>query len=51
MNLTMSKILLPLQDYAVELHATSQDDLTEDVVMTKVKKAGGADYSGNLANA
>jgi len=36
-----------LKDYAIEVHATTKDELDEEAVMTKARKAGGADYSGN----
>jgi hypothetical protein len=39
-----------LQSFAVEVHAEKQEELTEDEIVTRVRKAGGADYSGNLAN-
>ena len=35
-----------VRDYAAEVHAESRDDLAEDLVMEKVKKAGGANYEG-----
>jgi len=37
------------RDFAVEIHAEAVDEITEEIVMGKVRKAGGADYSGNLA--
>jgi hypothetical protein len=37
--------------FAVELHAEPKEDLAEDVILSKVKKAGGADYSGNTSTA
>jgi len=39
-----------IQSYAVEVHAEKPDELNPDEVLAKVRKAGGADYSGNLAN-
>jgi len=39
-----------IQSYAIEVHAEKQEELTEDDINTRVRKAGGADYSGNLAN-
>jgi len=38
------------KDYAVETHATSREELDEEVLMAKVRKAGGADYSGNKSH-
>jgi hypothetical protein len=35
------------QDFAVEVHAEHKDELNEEALLTKVRKAGGADYSGN----
>jgi len=37
-----------LRDFAVEIHGEHHSELTEDIIMTKVRKAGGADYSGSL---
>jgi len=39
-----------IQSYAVEVHAEKQEELVEDDILSRVRKAGGADYSGNLAN-
>jgi len=39
-----------IQSYAVEVHAESLEELTEEDILAKVRKAGGADYSGNVAN-
>jgi len=39
-----------IQSYAIEVHAEKQEELTEDDILARVRKAGGADYSGNLAN-
>eukprot|EP00026_Physarum_polycephalum_P017821 Phypoly_transcript_19170.p1 GENE.Phypoly_transcript_19170~~Phypoly_transcript_19170.p1 ORF type:complete len:146 (+),score=22.88 Phypoly_transcript_19170:96-533(+) len=39
-----------IQSFAIEVHAEKQDELHEDDIVTRVRKAGGADYSGNLAN-
>lgn len=39
-----------IQAYAIEVHAEKQDELEESEILSKVRKAGGADYSGNLAN-
>jgi len=37
-----------VRDYAAEIHAEDREELNEDLVMNKVKKAGGANYgSGN----
>eukprot|EP01114_Cavostelium_apophysatum_P016869 TRINITY_DN488_c0_g1_i1.p2 TRINITY_DN488_c0_g1~~TRINITY_DN488_c0_g1_i1.p2 ORF type:complete len:168 (-),score=50.60 TRINITY_DN488_c0_g1_i1:132-569(-) len=36
-----------LKEYAVEVHATSAEELDEESINQKVRKAGGADYSGN----
>jgi len=39
-----------VQSYAIEVHAEHLSELKEDDILAKVRKAGGADYSGNLAN-
>eukprot|EP01110_Echinostelium_bisporum_P013258 TRINITY_DN8702_c0_g1_i1.p1 TRINITY_DN8702_c0_g1~~TRINITY_DN8702_c0_g1_i1.p1 ORF type:complete len:145 (+),score=76.54 TRINITY_DN8702_c0_g1_i1:63-497(+) len=39
-----------IQSFAVEVHAENAGELNESEIMTKVRKSGGADYSGNLAN-
>jgi len=39
-----------IQSYAIEVHAEKQEELVEEDILTRVRKAGGADYSGNLAN-
>eukprot|EP01111_Echinosteliopsis_oligospora_P007565 TRINITY_DN22784_c0_g1_i1.p1 TRINITY_DN22784_c0_g1~~TRINITY_DN22784_c0_g1_i1.p1 ORF type:complete len:146 (-),score=32.93 TRINITY_DN22784_c0_g1_i1:85-522(-) len=39
-----------IQSYAIEVHAEAQNELVEEDILAKVRKAGGADYSGNLAN-
>mmetsp|Transcript_3847 Transcript_3847/g.5374 ORF Transcript_3847/g.5374 Transcript_3847/m.5374 type:complete len:146 (+) Transcript_3847:97-534(+) len=39
-----------LKDFAVEVQGDSQDDFTEEIIMQRVRKAGGADYSGNVQN-
>jgi len=49
MSVHKASIKTVWRDYAVELHGESPDDLTEDIIMAKVKKAGGADYSGSLS--
>ena len=33
-----------VKDFAIELHATDEDDLSEEDVVKALKKAGGADY-------
>jgi len=40
-----------IQSFAIEVHAEKQEELVEDDILSRVRKAGGADYSGNLANA
>jgi len=47
MSVHKADIKKVLKDYAVELHATNHEDVEEEAIMAKVKKAGGADYSGN----
>ncbi|EGC39504.1 hypothetical protein DICPUDRAFT_45162 [Dictyostelium purpureum] len=36
-----------ITNYGVEFHAESQEEVNEEEIMKKVKKASGADYSGN----
>lgn len=43
-------LLFHPQSYAIEVHAEKQDELQEEDILARVRKAGGADYSGNLAN-
>jgi len=50
MSVHKADIKKVLKDYAVEVHATSKEELDEEAVMTRVKKAGGADYSGNKSH-
>ncbi|KAF2069887.1 hypothetical protein CYY_008797 [Polysphondylium violaceum] len=38
-----------IQNYGTEFHFTEKDELDETAIMTKIKKAGGADYSGNTS--
>ncbi|ELP85052.1 coactosin, putative [Entamoeba invadens IP1] len=35
------------KNFHIEIHATCQDDLKEEEIAAKLKKAGGADYSTN----
>ncbi|EGG16271.1 actin binding protein [Cavenderia fasciculata] len=44
---SVKKVIL---NFAVEVHAEKQEELDEDEINTKVRKASGADYSGSLAN-
>jgi len=39
-----------IQSYAVEVHAERLEELSNEELLSKVRKAGGADYSGNVAN-
>jgi len=39
-----------IQSFGVEIHAEKQEELDAEEIMNRVKKAGGADYSGNLAH-
>jgi len=36
-----------VRNFAVEIHATTKEELREGDLMAKIKKAGGADYSSN----
>eukprot|EP01132_Coremiostelium_polycephalum_P002652 gene2652-3292_t len=35
-----------IKNYAVEVHGTKLEEITEEDILTRVKKASGADYSG-----
>jgi len=50
MSVHKADIKKVLKDYAVEIHATTKDEVDEESLMTKVRKAGGADYSGNKSH-
>jgi len=39
-----------IKDFTIEFHAETMDEVDETEIMNRVRKAGGADYSGNLAN-
>jgi len=39
-----------IQSFAIEVHAEKQEELAESEILSRIRKAGGADYSGNLAN-
>ena len=39
-----------INNFHIELHATSHDDLVEEEIAAKLKKAGGADYSFNTSS-
>jgi len=47
MSVHKADIKKVLKDFAVEHHATNSEELDEESIMVKVRKAGGADYSGN----
>eukprot|EP01097_Dermamoeba_algensis_P008532 TRINITY_DN5728_c0_g1_i1.p1 TRINITY_DN5728_c0_g1~~TRINITY_DN5728_c0_g1_i1.p1 ORF type:complete len:145 (-),score=23.71 TRINITY_DN5728_c0_g1_i1:130-564(-) len=49
MSVHKSDIKKVITNYGVEIHATSTDDLSEELLMAKIKKAQGADYSGNTS--
>ncbi|ELP86896.1 coactosin, putative [Entamoeba invadens IP1] len=39
-----------VKNFHIEIHATNQDDLVEEEINKKLKKAGGADYSTNTSS-
>ena len=39
-----------INNFHIELHATNVDDLDEEEIAAKLKKAGGADYSFNTSS-
>jgi len=47
MSVHKASVKQVVKDFGIELHATSQSDLDENELSAKVKKASGADYSGN----
>eukprot|EP01112_Ceratiomyxa_fruticulosa_P002788 TRINITY_DN1300_c0_g1_i1.p1 TRINITY_DN1300_c0_g1~~TRINITY_DN1300_c0_g1_i1.p1 ORF type:complete len:145 (-),score=28.47 TRINITY_DN1300_c0_g1_i1:251-685(-) len=49
MSVHKASIKTVITNYAVEIHGTTVDDLSEDAIMSKIKKAQGADYSGNTS--
>ena len=50
MSILKADVKTVITNYSIELHATSVDDLNEEDIMTKIKKAGGADYSANTSS-
>jgi len=49
MSVHKANIKSVITNYGVEIHATTLDELSEDIVVGKIKKAQGADYSGNTS--
>eukprot|EP01117_Protostelium_nocturnum_P018955 TRINITY_DN805_c0_g1_i1.p1 TRINITY_DN805_c0_g1~~TRINITY_DN805_c0_g1_i1.p1 ORF type:complete len:143 (-),score=48.69 TRINITY_DN805_c0_g1_i1:90-518(-) len=47
MSVHKASVKTVVKDFGIELHATSQSDLDASELAQKVKKASGADYSGN----
>ncbi len=50
MSVHKANVKSVLKDFSVEVHAEQASELDEDAILSKVKKASGADYSGNTAN-
>eukprot|EP01119_Soliformovum_irregulare_P015231 TRINITY_DN4261_c0_g2_i1.p1 TRINITY_DN4261_c0_g2~~TRINITY_DN4261_c0_g2_i1.p1 ORF type:complete len:147 (-),score=39.13 TRINITY_DN4261_c0_g2_i1:142-582(-) len=48
MSVHKASVKTVVRDFAVEIHATTPEEVSEEEVNTKVRKAGGADYSGSL---
>lgn len=49
MSVHKASVKTVVRDFAIEIHATSLDELSEEEIVGKVRKAGGADYSGNTS--
>eukprot|EP01118_Nematostelium_gracile_P011769 TRINITY_DN4232_c0_g1_i1.p2 TRINITY_DN4232_c0_g1~~TRINITY_DN4232_c0_g1_i1.p2 ORF type:complete len:171 (-),score=41.11 TRINITY_DN4232_c0_g1_i1:887-1399(-) len=47
MSVHKASVKQVFKEYALEFHATKKEELEEEDLLTKVRKAGGADYSGN----
>eukprot|EP01116_Phalansterium_solitarium_P008558 TRINITY_DN22488_c0_g1_i1.p1 TRINITY_DN22488_c0_g1~~TRINITY_DN22488_c0_g1_i1.p1 ORF type:complete len:145 (+),score=30.27 TRINITY_DN22488_c0_g1_i1:122-556(+) len=39
-----------IKEFALEVHYTDKSEVSEEDLLSRVKKAGGADYSGTLSN-
>eukprot|EP01115_Flamella_aegyptia_P004354 TRINITY_DN1885_c0_g1_i1.p1 TRINITY_DN1885_c0_g1~~TRINITY_DN1885_c0_g1_i1.p1 ORF type:complete len:144 (-),score=80.39 TRINITY_DN1885_c0_g1_i1:37-468(-) len=48
MSVQKAEVKKVVKDFTIEVHAETQEELDENQLMAKVRKAGGADYSGNL---
>jgi len=47
MSVHKASVKSVIKDFGIEMHSTNKEDLSEDDLMQRVKKASGADYSGN----
>merc|ERR1712232_464244 len=47
MSVEKANVKEVIRDFAIEVHATEADEIVEDVILPRVIKAGGANYSGN----
>eukprot|EP01133_Synstelium_polycarpum_P004282 gene4282-5000_t len=47
MSVHKASVKTVIKAFSVETHAENQSELDEEELMTKVRKSGGADYSGN----
>jgi len=47
MSVHKASVKTVVKEFGVEYHATSREELSEAELMARVKKASGADYSGN----
>ena len=50
MSILKGDVKTIINNFHIELHATSADDLVEEEIAAKLKKAGGADYSFNTSS-
>ncbi|KYR02504.1 actin binding protein [Tieghemostelium lacteum] len=49
MSVHKASVKTVITNFAIEIHATKQEELVEEDIMTKVIKSGGANYSGNTS--
>ncbi|EFA75801.1 actin binding protein [Heterostelium album PN500] len=47
MSVHKASVKKVIKNYGVEAHFTNPDEVNENEIATKIKKASGADYSGN----
>jgi len=49
MSVHKASVKTVVKDFAVEIHGETAADLSEEEITKRVRKAGGADYSGNTS--
>lgn len=50
MSVHKASVKQVIKEFSVEVHYTEKAELDEEALLARVKKAGGADYSGTLNN-